>query len=163
VEAGYADRALLKFRMDHSRYITLYKDLIYAGHVSGGLIPYPSDEVGITERFFLGGSSDLRGFSSRGAGPKDKGEENMALGGSTKLLFKNEIRYPIYGDLKGVIFGDVGALDETVHLSPLRASTGAGLRLKISIITLSLDFARAFVEEDSDDTQIVHFRLGASF
>ncbi|MBN1902566.1 BamA/TamA family outer membrane protein [Candidatus Sumerlaeota bacterium] len=163
LELGYADGPLARLSMDYAQYVTLYKDIIFAVDFFGGLIPYPSDEVGITERFFLGGSSDLRGFSFRGAGSKDEGEDNMAVGGSSKLLLKNEIRYPIYGDLKGVVFGDIGTLDETVHLGSFRTSVGAGIRLKISIITISVDFAYAIRKKRADDAQIVHFRLGTTF
>ena len=163
VEAGYADGPLVKFTTDHSYNFGLYKDLIYGAHFYGGLIPYNSKEVGLTERFFLGGSNDLRGFKYRGVGPKDSGDENMPVGGSTKLLLQNELRFPIYRDLKGVLFGDAGMLDETVHLDTPRASVGAGLRLKISIIRISLDFAKAVYKEDTDDTRIIHFRIGADF
>lgn len=163
VEAGYADGPLVKFNADYSWYYNFYKDLIYAMDASAGLIPYDSDEVGLTERFFLGGATDLRGFSYRGAGPKDKGEEDLALGGSTKLLLKNELRFPIAGELKGVLFFDVGMLDKDVGLDTPRASVGTGVRLKISFIRLAVDFAKAVKEEDDDDTRIVHIRLGAAF
>jgi len=163
LETGYADGPLVKFSTDHSYYSSIYKDLIYGARFYGGLIPYHSREVGITERFFLGGAGDLRGFKYRGAGPKDEGEENMPIGGSTKLLLQNELRFPLYRDLKGVLFGDVGMLDETVHLDSPRASVGTGLRLKISIIRLSLDFAKAVYKKDTDDTRFIHFRLGADF
>jgi outer membrane protein insertion porin family len=163
LETGYADGPLVKFTTDHSYYFSLYRDLIYGARFYGGLIPYDSGELGITERFFLGGSSDLRGFKYRGVGPRDPGEENMPIGGSTKLVLQNELRFPIYRDLKGVLFGDAGMLDETVHLDTPRASVGTGLRLKISIIRLSLDFAKAIYKKDTDDTRFIHFRLGADF
>ncbi len=163
LEVGYADGPLTKLSVSYSYYDKFYKDLIYAVQGYAGLIPYDSDEVGISERFFLGGSTDLRGFAYRGAGPHDKGDHHMALGGSTKLLIKNELRYPIYGDLKGVIFLDAGMLDETVGLASPRASIGTGLRLKISVVRLQIDFAKAILKRHRDDTQFVHFRLGAAF
>ena len=163
LELGYADGTLAKLTFQHSWYKQFYKDMIYAMNFSGGLLPYDADEIGITERFFLGGGADLRGFSYRGAGPKDPGDDDMALGGSTKLLLKNEIRYPLYKDLKGVFFVDAGMLDETVGLNTPRVSAGAGFRLKISIIRLYIDFAEALNEKEDDDTQFFHFRLGAAF
>jgi len=163
IELGYADGLLAKLGADFTYYNNFYKDLVYAVHFSGGLMPYSADKVGLTERFYLGGANDLRGFSFRGAGPKDSGEDDMPLGGSTKLLLKNELRYPIYGDLKGVLFLDAGMLDETVGLDAPRVSVGTGFRMKISIIRLYLDFAKALHKRSRDDTQFVHFRLGASF
>jgi outer membrane protein insertion porin family len=163
IEVGYADGPLAKLTMEASWFRKIYKELIYAVDFSGGLIPYNSRKVGITERFFMGGSNDLRGFSFRGAGPMDDGEDDMAIGGSTKLLLKNELRYPIYGDLKGVFFLDTGMLDESIGLDTPRVSVGTGVRIKVSIIRLYLDFAKALCEHDDDDTQIFHFRLGAAF
>ena len=87
----------------------------------------------------------------------------MALGGSTKLLVKNELRYPIYGDLKGVVFLDAGMLDDTVGFASPRVSIGTGIRLKLSIVRIQIDFADAIIKRHNDDTQFIHFRLGAAF
>jgi outer membrane protein insertion porin family len=163
VELGYADGLLAKFSTDFSYYNNFYKDFVYSISGFAGLIPYDADKVGITERFFLGGANDLRGFAYRGAGPMDKGDHEMAIGGSTKLLLKNEIRYPIYDELKGLIFLDMGMLDETVGLDKPRVSVGTGFRLKISFVRIYVDFAKALVKEHRDNTQIFHFRLGANF
>jgi len=163
VELGYADGPLAKLFADFSYYNNFYKDFVYSISGFAGLIPYNSDNVGITERFFLGGANDLRGFAYRGAGPKDKGDHEMAIGGSTKLLLKNEIRYPIYDELKGLVFLDMGMLDETVGLDKPRASVGTGFRLKISFVRIYVDFAEALIKEHRDNTQIFHFRLGANF
>lgn len=163
LELGYADGTLAKLSTDFSYYKGIYKDFIYSLSGFAGLMPYDSDEVGITERFFLGGANDLRGFSYRGAGPKDKGDDDMALGGSTKLLLKNEIRYPIYDELKGLVFVDAGMLDERVGLASPRASVGTGFRFKISFVRVYIDFAQAVAKKRHDDTQFFHFRLGANF
>ena len=162
-ETGYADGFLAKFTAEYSWYNQFYKEFVYALNAQAGLMPYDADKVGLTERFFLGGPTDLRGFSFRGAGPKDKGDDDLALGGSTKLLLQNELRYPIAGELKGLVFFDMGMLDESVGLDKPRASIGTGLRMKISVIRFGVDFAKAVMKEKHDDTRYIHIRVGAAF
>jgi len=88
----------------------------------------------------------------------------MAIGGATKILLQNELRYPIYKNIKGVAFVDLGTLDrEYLQLGELRLSSGLGLRLTLPYFYLSLDFAYPHVKQDEDDTQLVHFKLGTSF
>jgi outer membrane protein assembly factor BamA len=66
VEGGYADGTLVKFLHSFGYYKTVTGDLIYAYEHDFGLLPYRASRVGITERFFMGGTNDLRGFSYRG-------------------------------------------------------------------------------------------------
>jgi outer membrane protein insertion porin family len=164
IELGYADGLVAKLTSSYSWYWKVYGDVVYALNLEAGMLPYDAEKVGITERFFLGGTEDLRGFRFRGAGPKDPGENDMAIGGSTKVLIQNELRYPIYKSVKGVVFVDAGTLDrEAFELDSLRLSTGLGIRLEFPILYLSLDFAKALLKEDEDDTCLIHFKIGSTF
>jgi len=145
-------------------YWKVYGDVVYALNLEAAMLPYDAEKVGITERFFLGGTEDLRGFRFRGAGPKDPGEDDMAIGGSTKILVQNELRYPVYKALKGVVFVDAGTLSRhAFDLDSLRLSAGLGIRLEFPVLRLSLDFAKAILKEDDDDTRLVHFKIGSTF
>jgi outer membrane protein insertion porin family len=163
-EVGFADGALLKLTGSYSRYYTLYHELIYALNTEAGLLPFGADNVGITERLFLGGTDDLRGFKFRGAGPKDKGDDDVPIGGSTKLLVQNELRFPIYDPLKGVVFLDAGTLGRDFgEIGKPRASIGFGFRMRVSLFDISLDFAQSILKDRHDDTQFIHFKLGSTF
>jgi len=164
IETGVADGFLLKFTASYQGYWRIYKNLIYALDASGGLMPYDADEVGISERFFMGGNADLRGFKYRGAGPMDEGEDDVATGGSLKLLARNEIRFPLYEQLRGLVFLDVGTIDdEFPGLGEPRVSAGIGFRFNVKVFYIAIDFAHAFIKEDDDQTRFIHFHLGSLF
>lgn len=184
VEAGAADGALLKLKGRYSLYKKLGSKLIYALNTQAGLMPLGADEVGISERLFLGGSSDMRGFEFRGAGPVDDGDEDLHIGGSTKLLVQNELRFPIYKQLKGFTFLDAGMLGEDeFEFEDPRVSVGAGVRFSTARSRMygprwktgptGLDIMRGFnievsvaapiVKESEDDEQYIHVIMGSSF
>jgi outer membrane protein insertion porin family len=158
VEVGWADGPLVKLTAEGEFHYELAPKLIYRMKPSIGLIPYDSDEVGITERFFLGGTEDLRGFEHRGAGRRDSGDDEIAVGGAVKLLVRNELGFPIVGPLYGVLFVDAGTLGESpVDLETPRLSTGVGARIHMGRTTIVIDFAIPILKEGSDQTEFVHF------
>lgn len=164
VEAGYADGPLLKFTGGAEYHVRLSKNFVYHFSPSGGLIPYDSDSVGITERFFLGGADDLRGFEFRGAGRRDEDDEDVGIGGAVKLLVRNELSFPIYDPVSGVVFMDVGTLGESpFDIETPRASAGVGARFAWGRTTVALDLAAPLLKEDDDQTQFLHFRFDSSF
>src|SRR5690606_20442328 len=105
------------------------RNIVWASSLRGDFMPAPSDrdDLGINERLFLGGRSTVRGFRGRGIAPKDAGEEDLALGGLTRVVLRNELRFPLgAGDtLKGVVFADAGSLGEDfLEFESPRVSTG---------------------------------------
>jgi outer membrane protein insertion porin family len=162
-EIGVADDPFLKFTADFEWYREVFPDWVYSVELSGGFIPVPTDrdDLGIEERFFLGGTGDLRGYANRGAGPKDTGEDDLALGGMTKLLMRNELRFPLgTKNLYGLTFLDVGTIDEDFPgLDTPRVGTGLGLRFLSNALDAGIDFGFALNRQSDDDTQIVHFFL----
>lgn len=164
VELGYADGPLVKFTGEGEYHFALSKKLTYHFNPRFGLIPYDSDNVGITERFFLGGSDDLRGFEFRGAGRRDEDDEDVGIGGAVKLLVRNEISFPVYDPVSGVVFLDVGTLGESpFDIEAPRASAGVGARFAMGRTAIALDLAAPLIREDEDQTQFLHFRFDSSF
>ncbi len=171
VEAGVADGPLLRFTGNYETYRTLRDNWIYALNVRGGLMPIPAKEVGITERFFLGGTDDMRGFAFRGAGPA---RDDVQIGGSTKLLVQNELRYTILENmglgkkeipLRGVTFADVGLIGRNpLEIGTPRVSVGTGLRINMGRqVNVGVDLAAPLVKQSSDRTQFVHVKLSSAF
>lgn len=164
VEVGYADGPLVKLTADYNKYWRMRYNTIFAQRLYFGMLPYDPDTVGITERLFMGGTDDLRGFDYRGVAPKDEENEDMAIGGSTKLLSQSEVRFPIYKDFKGLVFFDAGSLgDSAFALGSPRFSTGLGFRMKLPIASFSVDLAQALNDKSEDDTQTIHFKISSSF
>lgn len=173
VEAGYAGGPLVKGTAGYAKYKTITGNWIYALNAQGGLMPFKAGDVGIGERFFLGGSDDLRGFAFRGAGPKDSGSDKVPIGGSTKLLVQNELRYTLLNNLgigkretplRGLVFADTGFLGrDPLQIGSPRASVGTGLRMDMNRVNVGVDFALPVLKQQDDRTQFLHFKISSAF
>ena len=63
-------------------------------------------EIPLSERFFAGGSTTIRGFAQNSLGPETGGI--VFPGGNGMLVLNNELRFPIMKIFDGVGFADVG-------------------------------------------------------
>ncbi len=129
----------------------------------GAGVPYGNSEfLPYKKQFYSGGTTSLRGFSSRSVGPGsyDWGaqrsvEEYYEQTGDLKLELNLEYRFGIYRFLKGALFVDAGNIwlvseneDQPGglfrfpdFLNQLAAGPGAGLRFDLSVLVLRLDVA----------------------
>jgi outer membrane protein insertion porin family len=130
-----------------------------------------SDDVFLTERFYLGGAT-LRGFDYRRAGPKQFGRP---LGGEAMWHATAEVYFPLVstrleGDLRDrellrwVVFTDFGLLGLDVTdptFRELRAASGIGLRIEIPLleIPIALDLGWPWLYEESDDRRQLYFSI----
>lgn len=159
-EGGYADGPLAVLAGSYEWYKRLGENLLFATDLSAAIMPVDADRIGPTERLYLGGTRDLRGFAFRGAGPKDSNDEGVALGGATKLLARNELRYPLFDNLTGVFFLDAGMLShDAFSLSSPRASTGLGLRLALKGVQVGVDGAFPILSQSDDTRRYFHFNM----
>lgn len=165
LEAGWAQDWLVRIYGQLEYYHRIWRDVIFAWNLEGGVIPRDLDDIAFGERFFLGGSRDLRGFAFRGAGPTDSVNNDLFVGGSTKILSQFEIRFPIYERLRGLVFVDAGTLGtDPFDMEAPRASTGFGLRFALpGFGHLALDIAVPLVKQSGDDTQVLHFTFVTGF
>ena len=170
LELGHADGTLAKLTANWSGYVQILENLIFAFEAYGGVMPVDAEDIGIGERFFLGGTEDLRGFAFRGAGPMDEGDDDVAIGGSTKLVIQNELRFTLVDGgpgstaLRGLVFGDFGLIGrDPLDCESARASVGAGLRIDMRHVNIGFDFAAPVLYESSDDRQFFHFKVSPPF
>ena len=138
-----------------------------AGHLSG-----IGRDINIADRFFIGGD-DLRGFDNYGIGPRDV-DTNDALGGNVYYTASAETRFPLGlpEDLgfQGVFFVDTGSLwnvddsgPEVVDDKSLRLSVGVGIAWNSPFGPIKLNFGKAVIKEEYDETQIFRFSFGTKF
>src|SRR5262249_53841504 len=117
-----------KFVAQHTQYIPVSEDLTFVYAIRGGwgrafesgtLVP-------IQDRFFLGGSTTVRGFSENSIGPQGSAVVNAAgkllsagdpVGGEWAINLNTELRFPLIYGLGGVIFVDGGGA--YVHTLPI--------------------------------------------
>ncbi|MDD9990396.1 MAG: outer membrane protein assembly factor BamA [Rhodospirillales bacterium] len=166
------DNRYIKHTLRYGHYFSLADGWILSGLLRSGYVVGLDDDVGIVDRFFLGGTS-LRGFEPSGVGPRDA-ETGDALGGNLFYSITGELTFPLglaeELDLRGAIFTDIGSLTEIDasgtelldEASP-RLSVGVGLRFRSPIGPIRLDFSRALIKEDFDVTENFRFSFGTRF
>jgi outer membrane protein insertion porin family len=110
---------------------------IGAAHPFGGVPDLP-----ISERFFAGGSSSLRGFDTDYAGPLDP-VFNKPIGGNALLVASLEIRRPVYRFIHFASFYDTGNVFRNINgitFSGFSHTLGIGLRIKTPFGPLRADY-----------------------
>lgn len=110
-----------------------------------GFITTPGgiSNIPLQERFYLGGSNNIRGFDYRKLGPYDN--KRTPTGGMISCaIHVFEYRFPIYKLIDGVLFTDGGNIwtsYEDVDVSDLRFASGLGIRIKTILGVARLDYA----------------------
>lgn len=120
-------------------------------------------DIPIDERFFNGGSTTVRSFSERDLGPHNNGDP---IGGEFFTIFNVEYTFPIYGELQGAAFFDAGNLlmsAENPGLTDMRYAIGLGLRYRLPIGPIRLDYGYNPDKREDEDSGAFHFSFGFAF
>jgi len=126
-------------------------------------------EIPIDERFFNGGSTTVRSFAERDLGPENNGHP---IGGEFFTVFNVEYTFPLYGELLGAAFVDAGNLlpssqdpfsKVTAGLDNMRYAVGLGLRYKLPIGPVRLDYGFNPDRRAGEDVGAFHFSFGFAF
>jgi len=106
-------------------------------------IPLLDRTLPISERFFAGGDTTVRGFVlDRLGGPETVDQEGFPKGGNATLILNGELRIPLTRNFGLVGFLDAGnvyALVSNVRLSELRSAVGFGVRYRSPLGPLRID------------------------
>lgn len=166
IEPGFARNSFVKFlhSLEWVRALDREEDWVYYYAHNFGLMPNDAQRVGISERFFVGGTSTLRGFQPHGIGPRDDGERRVHIGGATMLTQRHELRRRLTKFLSARAFVDAGMLGEdSLHFGSPRVGTGGGVSFDLGALTVDLDLAAAVVKRRNDHTRVLHFRIRSNF
>ncbi len=130
----------------------------------------PTKNLPISDLFFAGGATTVRGYQEQLLGPTtfdSEGYKNKAIGGKLLYLMNVEIRIPIYWLFVGEIFLDGGNVwREISDFNPteIKFSTGLGLVLLTPVGPIRFDYGVKLNKEDSDKTRdAFHFGLYFAF
>ena len=113
-------------------------------------------------RFFTGGPLSVRGYDDDTLGPQMAVEGGFeAEGGEALLVMNQELRFPVWSALSGVVFVDAGNVWTTIDEldTDLAWSAGFGIRYTSPIGLLRLDAGFPIDRRDGDDS----FEIGLGF
>lgn len=154
-------KGTLKFRGD-------FKYLFPFGKTSENGVPY-------SERFFLGGETNVRGYKPFLLGPvvqvQDQNgtyqDTDTPLGGLSSMYLSLEYNQQIFRILDAFAFFDAGSLNfAEMSMEKVRATVGGGLRLDIGNRTpIMVGWGYAFSQADRENgkTQPFFFSMGGQF
>ena len=162
----------LKHTLTYTHHWPLWSNWVANAQLKQGHIIGLDEDVGIGDRFFLGGAS-LRGFVPGGVGPRDRNTSdslggNMFYSGTAELTVPLNLTKELGVD--GAIFADFGSLgdvddngSEVLDTGSPRASIGVGVAYLSPFGPIRLDLARAVVKESFDETEVFRFSFGTKF
>lgn len=171
----------LRNRANYDYYIPIGEKWVLKFGGEGGYILGVGEDVRLSDRFF----PTIRGFEPRGIGPRDRTSED-ALGGNLYYSGTTELLVPLGSaanelGLKSSVFVDAGALfsvDEEDIFDPVtgdllqeivgdtakpRVSVGVGFSWNSPFGPFRIDFAKALVKNDFDQTEFFQFNISNRF
>ncbi len=162
----------LRNSVSAGQYFELTEDYVLALSGRVGLINGLSEDVNLTDRFFVGGQN-LRGFAAGGVGPRDVSTDD-ALGGEWMYTGRAQLRFPLgFAEelgIQGRIFSDFGSSGELANpdsnvrdTGSIRASVGVGLGWDSPFGPIGMDLGFPVVKESFDDTETFRVNLGTTF
>ena len=139
----------------------------------GSIVPTGDDEANVPfyRRFFLGGSSSIRGWGRFDVSPLSEG---FPIGGLSMLEGSAEVRVPLKGKFGAVAFFDFGNVwreARNFDLGDLRYAVGPGLRYQTPIGPARLDVGYQLnpiegllIDGEPQKRRIrIHFSIGQAF
>jgi outer membrane protein insertion porin family len=167
----------LKLSVTGNGYIPIGRDVVLAGQLRFGRIFHlaAASQTYPNRAFFLGGVETMRGYLEDELIPQDIAEQiiknpqldpnAIVRSGDAFVLLRGELRFPLYHELRGGVFSDLGNLwADAANFDPfkLRPTAGFGLRLTTPVGPIALDWGfnlnpRAAL---SERTNAVHFSIG---
>ena len=155
----------LKVTMNLNKYHPLGKRVVIALSGRAGLAQGwgKSSYLPIEERYFLGGSTSVRGYTPNTLGPKGAGGD--PTGGNAFAMANVELRINVWGSLGVVAFLDAGNVWQKIGEMDfsLRYASGMGLRYNTPVGPLRLDYGIKLNRETGESRSEIYFSIGQAF
>jgi outer membrane translocation and assembly module TamA len=155
----YSDATYFKTLLSGA-YLDSIGDSVIGTRVKWGTLRTYEGQTPPSYRFYAGGMNSNRAYNYRDLGPKDL--HGDSLGFNTLLEGSLEYRFPIYSQIRGVLFSDLtfGSNNYIPDYSQPYWAVGTGLRYVTPIGPIALDIG---VDPDDTTQYAIHFRVGELF
>jgi outer membrane protein insertion porin family len=123
-----------------------------------------TDVIPISQRYYLGGRTSVRGFRENSLGPRAL--DGAVIGGDTLFLASSELSYFFTDTLSLLSFFDAGnvyLMDDDFDLGNTRESIGLGLRYSSPIGPIGIDLGHPLDEREGEPSVRLHFVIGNQF
>jgi outer membrane protein insertion porin family len=128
-------------------------------------------DLPISERFFAGGDTTVRGFALDSLGRPETYADGFPQGGNGLVILNAELRVPLWSSLGVVGFVDSGNVWERasdINLGQIRGAVGFGLRIKSPIGPLRIDYGIKLNQEfipgqGLESRTALHISFGQAF
>jgi outer membrane protein insertion porin family len=147
-------------------FLKISEGLLLAVSLRGGVAQgyLKTNELPIVERFFLGGSTTVRGYAQDTLGPK--GSDGDPTGGNAFLMENLELRTSLGKGIGVVAFVDGGNVWQNIgeiSLSDLKYTAGLGLRYNTPVGPIRIDYGTKLQREKGESRGELHFSIGHAF
>lgn len=148
-----------------NKYTELTNGLVLATSLRAGWVWLygKTENLPISERYFLGGRDTVRGYAQNTLGPK---QNNQPTGGNAFLMGNIEFRTYLGKNFFLVNFLDFGNVWNRVgdvNPSRLKYTTGIGLRYKTPVGPLRIDYGYKLNRQPGESHGEIHFSIGHAF
>ncbi len=146
----------------------------YKALLSSGLVlPFPSRNIPIAERFFAGGDASNRAYGRDELGIRGEtlvrnpnGGGYVPVGGDGLLLINLEYRFPIFGSFGGTLFFDSGNVWgdwRSISLGQLKNGLGLGARYTSPIGPVRAGIGWKLNRDPGESGYALFLNIGNSF
>lgn len=118
----------------------------------------------LTDRFYAGGGTTVRGFGQDQLGPKLA--NGQPAGGNAVVVLNNELRFPLFWFFDGVAFVDAGNVfpkASDFSFLDMRGAGGFGLRIRNPFVVLRFDYGLKFDRRPGEKAGAFFFSIGQAF
>ena len=129
--------------LSQAYYFKPWRGVVFASAARAGLVrPLGGQDLLSSFEFFLGGARTIRGVEEDAVAGRDV--FGFPISGRGLLVFNQEVRFPIYGWVRGVGFIDSGTLSPETKITfrDMTMSSGFGLRLMTPFGVVRGDYGR---------------------
>lgn len=162
-----------KFMAQWNRYqsFPLKKSWVLASRIRVGNIVELGKELNIplSERYYLGGASTVRGYREQLLGPvqyDDQGKNPIALGGKLMVLGNLELRIPLFWLFWGEVFMDAGNVwlrNQDFKFIDIKPSVGSGLAILTPVGPLRFDYGVKLRPQKYESRGEFHISISFAF